>query len=191
MIRALTLLLALLLPTLAAAESYQVDLIVFLQGGAEGESPLPQQIVDTSHAIEPEHVEALHAAGIRILPESSGGFADLLHSLELSGHRYEPIEHLSWVQDNPPDGRGPTLHLTGGNVVDTPGGPVRALDGTVSLHGGFYLHLDADLVWTQHQADGTVTGWRLNENRRLRLNEIHYLDNARLGVITRVTRRGD
>jgi hypothetical protein len=118
-----------------------------------------------------------------------GGLGGVLHDLQASGHRYDPVAHLSWLQDNPPDGRGPVIHVTGGNMVDTPTGSVHGLDGTVSLHGGFYLHMDADLVWTQHQADGSIVSWRLDENRRLRLNEIHYLDNAKFGVITRVTRR--
>jgi hypothetical protein len=187
MIRTLLLLLALLMPAIAAAESYQVDLIVFLQGGADGESPLPQQSVDTSHAIDPEQADALRNTGIHMLQE--GGFGGLLHELQASGHRYDPVAHLSWIQDNPPDGRGPVLHVTGGNMIDTPAGSVHALDGTVSLHGGFYLHIDADLVWNQHLTDGSNVSWRLDENRRLRLNEIHYLDNAKLGVIARVTRR--
>lgn len=177
----------LLLPAVAAAETYQVDLIVFLQGGADGESPLPQQTVDTSHALEPDQADALGRVGIHVLQE--GGLGNLLRELQASGHRYDPVAHLSWTQDNPPDGRGPVLHVSGGNLVDTRTGSVHQLDGTVSLHGGFYLHLDADLAWTQHQADGSITSWRLDENRRLRLNEIHYLDNAKFGVITRVSRR--
>ncbi len=187
MTRVLLVLMALLMPAVAAAEAYQIDLIVFLQGGADGESPLPQQTIDTSHALEPDQTEALRNVGIRMLSE--GGLGNLLHELQSSGHRYDPIAHLSWIQDNPPDGRGPAMHITGGNLVDTPTGSVHALDGTVSLHGGFYLHVDADLAWTQHLQDGSVVSWRLDENRRLRLNEIHYLDNAKFGVITRVTRR--
>ena len=187
MTRIALLLLALLLPAVAAAESYQIDVIVFLQGGADGESPLPQQTIDSSHALEPEQTDALRNVGIHVLQE--GGLGETLHNLQASGHRYDPVAHLSWIQDNPPDGRGPVLHITGGNLVDTPLGSVHSLDGTLSLHGGFYLHVDADLSWTQHMADGSIVSWRLSENRRLRLNEIHYLDNAKLGMIARVTRR--
>ncbi len=175
------------LPVVATAETYQVDFLVFAQGGIDGEAPQLTQSVDIGRAIDPSDVNRLHNAGIRIVTESAGRLANLWAGLN-RGHRYEPLAHLSWIQVNPPELRGPSLHVTAGGTIDTPTGPVRALDGTATLHGGFYLHVDTDLVWTTHGADGKPVSWRLDENRRLRLNETHYLDGARLSVITRVTR---
>jgi hypothetical protein len=189
MMRILTLLLAAALPLAAQAETYQVDLLVFLQGGADNEAPLAPTVPDIGRTFEPTDSKTLLNVGIRMLPEGSGGLAALEHRLQLSGRRYVPVAQLSWIQTDPSESRGPSLHVTGGGTIDTPAGPVHALDGTVTLHGGFYLHVDADLVWTQREMDGSLVSWHLDENRRLRLNETHYLDNARLGVITRVTKK--
>jgi hypothetical protein len=186
-IHSLLLLLAAALPAVAVAEVYQVDLIVFGQGGIDGEAPQPVQVADTDRAIDPSDASRLRNAGIQGVTDGPGHLIALWAGLA-RGRRYEQLAHLSWVQVNPPEVRGPALHVTAGGTIDTPSGQVHALDGSVALHGGFYLHVDTDLVWTTRAADGTLASWRIEENRRLRLNETHYIDGGRLGVITRVTR---
>ena len=46
-----------------------------------------------------------------------------------------------------------------------------------------YLTLDADLLYTA----GT-SSWRLDTRRRMRRDELHHLDSARLGILARVTK---
>lgn len=179
---------ALAAPAQADTATYTVDLLVFVQGGADGESPLAVTPHDFGRVYEPDDSAALRAVGIHILSTDGGGLASV--ATHFGAPRYQRLASLSWVQSNPPDGRGPALHIHGGGSVETPFGSVPALDGTVTLHGGFYLHVDANLIWTQRDASGNAVSFHLDENRRLRLNEIHYLDNARIGVITRVRRAG-
>ena len=82
--------------------------------------------------------------------------------------------------------------------------PIRIdqLDGTISLYAQRYLHLDIDLWWVQQQSGaGVETGqlldeadarvFHIKEQRRVRLNELHYFDHPRFGVLARVTRVGD
>jgi hypothetical protein len=179
---------ALMAPRVAAADTYQVDLIVFTQDDAAGEAPLPLQLADVHDALDPADTGALHAAGIEMLNDADSQLNRIWAALGRI-HRYRRLAQLSWLQTDPPEGRGPVLHVSTPATVQTGAGPVHELDGTVSLHGGFYLHVDTDLIWTvPASGDAPAATWRLDENRRVRLNEVHYLDGARLGAITRVTK---
>lgn len=175
--------------TLAQADSYQVDVLVFVNGNGDGELPRPLTVPDLARAVLPDDSAALNSLGLRVLPEGTGSLEALWQRI-VSGKRYTPLTRVSWVQSNPPESRGPAIRLVAGSTIDTPSGPVRALDGTVALHAGHYLHLDTDLVLTQRGADGAPVSWRLDENRKLRRDELHYLDSARLGLIVKVGKAG-
>lgn len=173
--------------TTARAETYQVDLIVFTQSGSE--AGRPARVPDLTRAVDPEATASLRNFGIRVLPEGTGGLETMWHRLA-NGRRYTPLKRLSWIQTDPPESRGPALHITGGATIDTPTGTLRGLDGTVALYAGHYLHLDTDLVWTQRGADGQPVSWRLKEDRSLRRDELNYLDSPRLGVLVKVSKAG-
>jgi hypothetical protein len=71
----------------------------------------------------------------------------------------------------------------------------HAVDGTVTLVRGRFLHLDVDLSLlatagreTKYSdAPGNQPLYRLTESRRVRSSELHYFDHPRFGVIARVT----
>jgi hypothetical protein len=91
--------------------------------------------------------------------------------------------------------------------TDAPGAPLpgTTLDGTVSISRGRYLHFGADLVLEKPLAESAVTAaaadpnavpaeqpvgpvrFRLDDSRRVRSNEVHYLDHPRFGIITIIT----
>lgn len=73
------------------------------------------------------------------------------------------------------------------------------LDGTIQLYAQRYLHLDLDLWWIQHadgrriaagdslnEADARI--FHIDEQRRIRIGELHYFDHPRFGVLVKVTR---
>ncbi len=63
--------------------------------------------------------------------------------------------------------------------IELPG----VLEGSINLYKNRYLHINADLVFNSF--DGAV---RLNENRRLKSKELHYLDHPLFGLLVRVVK---
>lgn len=78
-------------------------------------------------------------------------------------------------------------------------GAMQLLEGTLMVYRSRYLHLMADLVYQERlgpSADNSLNGVdagivyqpiRMQQSRRMRSNELHYLDHPRLGVIARIT----
>lgn len=163
----------LLLPGLGHAAGYRVDLIVFTDkySSAEPAKAAP----NLTGAIDANDTRALAAAGIQLLPAASSGLSGALAQLKSSG-RYQPLQTLSWIQNNPRAERGPALRL---NFADTP-----QLDGSIALLLGTYLHLEVDLAY---ETSGGATQI-LRERRKMKRDELHYLDSPKLGVLAKITK---
>jgi hypothetical protein len=176
----------------ASAERYRVDLIVFAdKSGAGAESPLPVQTADLKGALEPYETQQLRAAGIEVLPDELFGLLDAWNHLRNS-RNHQPLLRVAWYQKDPPADRTVSLHLHhGAPFSDLTAGSIPAdqkiypLDGSVALIVGRYLHLDADLVYTQPVDSGALGSYRLHERRRLRRDELHHLDSPRIGILVR------
>jgi hypothetical protein len=175
----------------ARAETYRVDLIVFADRYAAGETGAPARPVGTD-GIALDDGAALSAAGIQLLPDSSFGLQEQWNRLRNSA-RFEPLIRLAWTQTDPPAENGPRLLLRYGQsltVADPEGYSshlVSPVQGTVALLLSRYLHLDADLRHTTPGGDGYVQ-YPLRERRRMRRDELHHLDSPRLGILARVSR---
>ncbi len=83
--------------------------------------------------------------------------------------------------------------------------PVRSLDGTIKLHLGRYLHLETDLLYRSSQPPAAApavnntfllsideikpppTQFRMQQTRRLRSGELHYLDHPMFGMLILIT----
>ena len=188
--RLITLVFSLLLPWAAQAETYRVDLIVFLDKGAAGEVGRRPALPNMSRAIELTDSGALKAAGITLLPDEQFALNDSWLHLKNS-KRYQPVIRLAWIQKDPPADKGAALHLQWGTALS--GGDAEGLtpvDGTVSLLAGHYLHLDTHLLYTQALAEGGRVSYRLKENRLMRRDELHHLDSPKLGVLAQVVKAG-
>lgn len=180
-------LIAVSLPGLAQASQYRVDVIVFMDNGGVGdERPIPAQAVNSSRAINTDAASRLAASGITVLPASSFGLeSEWLHLRNT--RRFRPVIKLSWVQNGTSSGiplsisEGASVALAGGSQIST-------VSGHIALYTGTFLHLDADLAYTFDGADGTPASYRLDEVRRVKFNELHYIDSPRLGVLARVTK---
>ena len=190
MIRLLCLL-GLLLPLLPAAAQtpvYRVDLIVYLdrQGAGRG-APL---VEPPSAGLSLEDSAGLAAAGIRLLPDSAFGLDTEWRRLS-NARDYQPLVRLAWEQRQPPSRQGPRLAIRHGEAFervlpDAYTTEVRTpLAGSVSLTLSRYLHLDVDL---QYLRPGSTGVSRLREQRRMRRDELHYLDRHPRGVLARVSR---
>ena len=175
----------------ALAETYRVDLIVFLDKYASGESGHAAQPA-TEPAIALEDSAALSAAGITLLPDAQFGLQEQWNRLR-NAARFQPLVRLAWTQKDPPSERGPALKLRQGpllNVFDavTASAYTQAqVDGSVALLLNRYLQVDADLRYTVPSGDG-FTQYDLRERRRMRRDELHHLDSAKLGIVAKVSR---
>lgn len=184
--------LALAAPLAAHAERYRVDLIVFIDRSAPaGESTQPLIVPDVAKALEPFEATPLRNAGIEILPDAQFALDEEWRRLKNSKN-HQPILRLAWLQKDPPAERGPSIRLHWGGaftgVTQLGAQRIYPVDGTVALLAGRYLHLEADMAYTQADAEGGLRSFRLDERRRLRRDELHHLDSPRLGVLLRATR---
>ncbi|MEE9320184.1 MAG: CsiV family protein [Granulosicoccus sp.] len=57
------------------------------------------------------------------------------------------------------------------------------VNGTLKVRLGRFLHLDSNLVFTDVD---TASSFRLSESRKMRSRELHYIDNERFGILTRI-----
>lgn len=100
------------------------------------------------------------------------------HLARLGAHR-RIILAGSWHQALPPRGAPRHLALQAGPRDANRRHP---LEGTLAATVGRYVHLAAHLQW--RLADGGIAV--LTERRRLRSNELHYLDHPAFGVLAHV-----
>ena len=90
--------------------------------------------------------------------------------------RYRPLLHLGWVQPLDNSDRNEPVH-----VATAADNAAAQINGTVALRRGRYLHADVDLLFSKKSATA-----RLTQTRRLRSNELHYLDHPLFGVLISV-----
>ena len=121
---------------------------------------------------------------------------------------YRPFLHLAWRQPSLAKRRARHVRVRSARVPEPGAGESPpslrpAMDGTVQLYRGRFLHLNADLLYYRATLAGTSPGavalpdgdgdgfptvFRLTQSRRMRLQELHYLDHPLFGVLVRVTR---
>lgn len=156
---------------------FQIELIVFTQN-----FPTTEQFDQVSSQIRwPRGLNGLSGSvySLAALRNSPFAFAqlgtndrllnDTYARLEQSPN-YQPLVHLSWVQP-----------VAGNQLSDAVQIQADDLNGFVRIERGNYLYLWVDLEYKPGQII-----YRLNEKRRIKLNETHYLDHPKLGVIARV-----
>jgi hypothetical protein len=177
--------------TPAQAENWRVDLIVFVDSYASGESGSAPQ-PPAAGAIDLQDSAALAAAGIRILPDAEFGLQEQWNRLR-NARRFQPLIRVAWTQTDPPAERGPRIALRHGEplAISDPltydSYLLSPVEGSVALLLGRYLHIDADLHYTT-TVGGSYSQHALRERRRMRRDELHHLDSSRLGVLARVSR---
>jgi hypothetical protein len=124
-----------------------------------------------------------------------------------SSNRYQVLRHMAWrqpgldeesaiaVQFNVGD---PTTLYVPDNLdlydqfipasltptVESPREvPSFIINGTIKVRLGRFLHMETLLVFTD---PGTGQGFRLAQSRKMRSRELHYIDNPRFGILTRI-----
>lgn len=149
-----------------AAGRYQIELIVFAQ-----HMPSTELFDQTRSRIQwPNRVMDLSAftevsSGSRLL---NGVYSALSRT---SGYR--PLLHVSWIQNVGANSVGDAVRIGGAN---------GKIDGFVRLQRRQNLKLIVDLEYQPNRQ----RYYRLQEKRRIKFNESHYLDHPKFGVIAKV-----
>ena len=61
--------------------------------------------------------------------------------------------------------------------------PTFTINGTIKVRLGRFLHMETLLVFTD---PNTGQGFQLGQSRKMRSRELHYIDNPRFGILTRI-----
>lgn len=160
-------------------------------------------------------IEAPTTTAFRRVPGEELDLGGVARRLEQSGG-YTVRAHLSWIQPGDDRATAAAVTLPVGEDLAAVGAQEQAqqalddgdqdddnadamipsgLSGALRVWQGRYLHLDAKLHWRESDGEpggdseasddsGIVT---MDQTRRMRTDDVHYLDHPRLGVVARVT----
>lgn len=155
-------LLALLLAGNARADAYDFEMIIFERPGVAGE-------YSAAAGAAPDRAIATATLDASTVGKKLGPIA---YTLQRKGMNV--LKHVAWRQT--PGARG----SKGWRAIDA-----GRLSGLVRLTRGRFLHLDVDLQLTDTD---TAAPHRIKLNRRMRSDELHYVDHPKVGIIIRAER---
>jgi hypothetical protein len=190
-------------PALSSAEPadespwYQFEVIIFerIAAGAGGTEYWPQDPGTPSElntiplldrrALSQE--QAHEAQAYQLLPDSERQLSE--HFMRLRNSRnYRPLLHLAWRQPMAEPTQAQPLYL------DFTSRKGEKVSGTLKVGLKRYLHLETDLLLQRPVSAGARSGgvasfgpgmqvYRTQANRRMRSEELHYLDHPVLGLL--------
>lgn len=179
--------LSLLLVAPHARAEYQVEVVVFAHAAADSDG---EQWVEDAGLPDRGGYATLGAVAegggpsVTPLPASSQRLNGVVAALRKSG-RYRTLFHASWM--HPESGR------VRGVFISQPAEGAAAAEvlGGVRIRVTRFLHADVDMAWfPPAPPDEVVPHVRLQESRKIKLNEVHYFDHPLFGVLLQVSRVG-
>jgi hypothetical protein len=149
----------------ATAEPYRFEMIVFERpGNADGEAW-------PAEPGRPDRQQARSTLGSNV-PRAERELGPVAYTLRRRG--LTVLAHLNWQQVPGSRNGGAWRWLDAGR-----------LQGLVRVSRGRFLHLDTDLLLRD---PGMATAYRVRLNRRMRSNELHYVDHPKLGIVIQARR---
>lgn len=150
----------------ATAGSYKIELLIFSQN-----IPTSEVFDRSDSSINwPNRVVSLSA-----YKNVSTQHLNLRHSYTklASVQNYRPLMHVAWIQSIGSNRLGNAVQIKN---------PEGTINGFFRIRRGNLLHMIADIEYSR----GSVI-YRLNEKRRFKLNETHYLDHPKFGILARIS----
>jgi hypothetical protein len=186
----LVLLLAVCSSAVAETQWSQVELIVFAQKASSSELfeqtesriEWPGDLVELSEP--PMALADLTQMPLPYVPLQKGDFVmtPAYQTLQLQGG-YRPLLHIAWVQPVETAMMGLPVHVHGGGKS----GESELLNGFVQIGSGDRLFLSVDLEYTPPAQNSEAIVYRIHEQRPIQLDEVHYLDHPKFGILGSVS----
>ena len=180
---------------------YQVEMIIFNRTANNGDTDdeLWRRDIALSY---PQHYQQL--TNLQIMPKSARKLNNLSNKLQ-NNKGYRVLFHEAWQQQIT-ERNTPAVIIRGGDKI----GGHRELEGSIQLRVSRYLHIQTDLWLTSFSSSGENSEWptlpvlpedsRLSSNtpaidyittfrekRRMRSQELHYIDHPILGLLIIIT----
>ena len=178
----LTLLFAGMISGQEAARQFDVELVIFAHLNAyDGGEVWP---VGESRSLSRSAWDESPVTGNWTRLQDSGRkLTAVANALQRSGS-YRPLAHLRWRQ--------PVLAPAAARAIDIGallGDRTANLSGTLRLSVARYLHLETDLRLADTRAayEQDLPLYRLQQSRRMRSGELHYIDHPRFAVLALIT----
>lgn len=172
-----------------AATWYKIELLLFINQDTQDFVPvIAQGEIDRTDL---ENAWPLQGGGAPY-PLLNANLRSLnAHRLQLDrSGRYEALAHYAWTQ--PVSRKSPALsfQVPAPNAASY-GPPV--LQGSIRMTKGRFLHADLDVVYRERDLNNPAGQasyqepayrlFRMQQKRRMRSKELHYLDSARIGAL--------
>ena len=153
-----------------AERLYKIELVVFSQ-----EMPNTEVFDQTESRIAWPKKVVKRASYKKVSPEYMnlhGSYVQLARAKS-----YQSLMHVAWVQQVNENSLSTAVQIS--NADGT-------INGFFRLQRGHLVHMIADIEYSPGSyADSVI--YRLNEKRRFKLNETHYLDHPKFGIIARIS----
>ena len=150
-------------PSLAAA--YNFEMIIFERPGTGDGENWPDA------PGSPDNNATRNIASVA-LAASSRELGPIAYTLRQRGMVVH--EHIAWRETPGPRNSKRWWGINAGR-----------LNGEIKITRGRFLHLETDLLLS---GAGSSPGYRVRLNRRMRSDELHYVDHPKLGIIIKATR---
>jgi hypothetical protein len=187
------------LPTAQSADTdwYAIEVVVFENAGpdsSDGELWTDETLNgDIADAVVPES-----------RPSDDSPINPLVERLR-ADPRYKVLYHNRWLQDAAARSSTAPARITNAPITDSlyPPSPAEQLDGFVRLHRARFLQVEADLAFRPAESTAPLptsqpgmpaTGvplhpaYVLHEKRRVKFDEIHYIDHPKFGMLIMVSK---
>lgn len=195
---------SLLLGGLAQARDYQVEVVLFETVAGRDLTAGGLYYPKIGRSIRLGTEDAV-AAGFRPL-EQNLSLSDNAASIAAS-RRYRLIRHLAWRQPGLDRKDAVAIRISLGSTtpvflpedisafeefIPASASPTperqrkintSTVNGSILVHLGRFLHMETKLVFTDEE---TGQSFRLSQSRKMRSRELHYIDNPRFGILTRI-----
>ena len=149
----------------STGEPYRFEMIVFERPGDAGDEVWP------ADPGQPDRQRARTTLGSNV-PRAERELGPVAYSLRRRGLTIHA--HLIWQQVPGSRSGGTWRWLEAGR-----------LQGLIRVSRGRFLHLDTDLLLRD---PGVGNAYRVRLNRRMRSNELHYVDHPKLGIVIQARR---
>jgi hypothetical protein len=173
------------LPVLTyAAELYKVEMLVFANEtgiGTQQEYWPDISPIDVSGAVFPRSWDGHPLEAFEELPRNDLRLSADASRLARSGD-YRVLYHGGWLQPIGSRNQARSVRVK----ASTEG---YELDGSISVYRNRFLHAQPNLQLSRHSAARDQTGayrpaaWMLQDARRMRSNEVHYIDHPHMGIL--------